>query len=175
MNIVNVEKALSSFYLENEKIMNRKHCIYQGDKLSLSENFYFRKNLIELQDDEVIWMHAGGKLKNGFAFTNFGFHFDTVRNSFFSSILMLPKDTHAFINYNDLKSLQIGYSDKCYGSNYYGHSLIVNGEDYGLVRMSNGIVYDEPAIVYCNRLFNRLVGICLEKGPDLDEYPNTLI
>ena len=170
-----IEDVINSHCRDNESIMNKKHCIYQGEKLKLSEKRYFRKKLIKLHDEEVIWLHGGGKMKNGFAFTNFGFHFDTTRNSFFSPVLMFPRDTHAFINYDDLKSLQIGYSDICYGTNYYGHSLIVNDEDYGLVRISNGVTFDEPAIVYCNRLFDKLVGICLEKGPDLEQYPKTLI
>ena len=66
-------------------------------------------------------------------------------------------------------------NDRCYGSNYFGNNLVINKEEVGLVRMSNGITFDEPAIKYCNQLFSKLVGICLESAPDLEAYPETLI
>lgn len=170
-----VKAKISGFWSESDIAEKKKHCIYFGDKLSLSQKFKFRKTLT-LAEGEELWFHGGGKgYKSGFAFTNYGLHFLTFQDGFFSPMLMFPKGDSGFVNYDDLRSLHIADSDRCYGSNYYGHNLIVNGEYQGLVRMSNGITFDEPAIKFCNQLFAGLVGICLESGPDVDAFPDTLI
>jgi hypothetical protein len=88
---------------------------------------------------------------------------------------VFPQGDHGFLNYQDLHSMHIADRDRCYGTNYYGHNLILNKEYSGLVRMSNGMTYDEPAIRFCNQLFSKLVGICLEEGPDLEAFPRTII
>lgn len=47
---------------------NKKHCVYFGDKLSLSEKFKFRKSLV-LAEGEELWFHGGGEgLQIGFCF-----------------------------------------------------------------------------------------------------------
>ena len=170
-----VLEVISEAWKDSDFVDKKKHCIYFGDKLEMSRKFKFRK-LLNLAEGEELWFHAGGKgYKAGFAFTNFGLHFMTFQDGFFSSILMFPKGDSGFVNYDDLKSLHIAYADRCYGSNYYGHNLIVNNDYQGLIRMSNGITYDEPAIKFCNQLFNKLVGTCLESGPDLEAFPDTCI
>jgi len=47
--------------------------------------------------------------------------------------------------------------EKCYGTSYNGHNLVINGEEYGLIRMAKTIEYDEPLNKYCNQLFTKLV------------------
>ena len=176
INMEQVLSVLSDHWKSNPHITEKKHCVYQEDKLILSEKFKYRKKCLVLNEGEKIYLHAGGKgYKSGFVFTNFGIHFDTFKDGFFSSLLMLPQGVNGFINYDDLKSIQIAHTDRCYGSNYFGNNLIINKEEVGLVRMSNGITYDEPAIKYCNQLFSKLVGICLDSAPDLESYPDTLI
>ena len=171
-----VLKVLSEHWSANPEITQKKHCVYQEDKLTISEDFKYRRKCLYLHEGENIYLHAGGKgYKAGFVFTNFGIHFDTFKDGFFSSLMMLPQGINGFINYDDLKSIQIAHTDRCYGSAYYGNNLIINDEEVGLVRMSNGITYDEPAIKYCNQLFSKLVGICLDTPPDLEKYPDTLI
>ena len=87
----------------------------------------------------------------------------------------MPQGPKGFINYDDLKSIQIADSDRCYGTEYYGHNLVVNDEMYGLIRFSRHILYDEQVIKYCNKLFSKLVGICLDSPPDLINYPETIM
>ena len=58
-----------------------------------------------------------------------------------------------FINFEDLKSIQIGVHERCYGTSYIGHNLVINGEEYGLIRIAKAIEYDEPLTKYCNQLF----------------------
>ena len=174
-----LERLIAMFshhWKSNPYIYNKKHCVYQGDKLHLSETFKYRKQCLFLNKGEEIYFHAGGKgYKSGFVFTNFGVHFDTFKDGFFSPLLMLPKGINGFINYDDLQSIQIAHSDRCYGTHYFGHNLIINNEELGLVRMANGLAPDQPSIIYCNQLFSKLVGICLDSAPDLNTYPGTLI
>ena len=170
-----VHKVISDAWTASDFAEKKKHCVYFGEKLEVSKNFKFRK-LLNLAEGEKLWFCAGGKgYKAGFALTNYGLHFMTFQDGFFSPLLMFPKGDSGFVNYDDLTRLHIADSDRCYGSNYYGHTLIVNDNYQGLIRMSNGITFDEPAIKFCNQLFNKLVGVCLEKGPDLEGFPDTII
>ena len=80
-----------------------------------------------------------------------------------------------FINFEDLKSIQIGVHEKCYGTSYNGHNLVINGEEYGLIRMAKTIEYDEPLNKYCNQLFTKLVWVCLDSPPDIIRFPGKII
>jgi len=161
---------------KNPELLHKKHCIYFGEKLKLAESFHFRTKSLELQKDEsaILLICARGD-QGGIAFTNFGLHFTTRQDGFFSPFLLMPKGYCGFINYEDLKSFQIAYSDKCYGTNYFGHNLVVNKEEMGLVRMGLGITWDEPVIKFINNLSLAMVENCLEEGPDLEKYPKTII
>jgi hypothetical protein len=76
--------AIKTHWNSNEEVHQKKHCVYFGEKLALSEKFKFRKERIKLHEGEELVFHAGGKgWKSGFAFTNFGVHFDTVQDGFF--------------------------------------------------------------------------------------------
>ena len=59
---------------------------------------------------------------------------------------MFPKGPKGFMNFENLKSIQIGKHDRCYGTSYNGHNLVINGEEYGLIRMSKAIGFDKPLI-----------------------------
>ena len=54
---------------------------------------------------------------------------------------------------NDIKEIKIGRHDRCFGSAYIGHQLIVNGRVVGLMRMGGGMFYDDETIEYLNKLF----------------------
>jgi len=178
-----VKNVLQRHWEENPDLKDLKHCVYQGEKLKEVENSYFLKKKLNLAESEEIYLIVHGKLwmgfpgwkAGGFALTNFGLHFDTHKDGFFSPILFLPQGPKGFINYQDLKSIQIADHDRCYGTEYYGHNLVVNGEMYGLIRFSRHILYDEPVIKYCNQLFAKLVGVCLDSPPDLTKYPDTIM
>ena len=79
------------------------------------------------------------------------------------------------MNFEDLKPIQIGERDRYYGTSYNGHNLVINGEEYGLIRMAKAIEYDETLIKYCNQLFTKLVGVCLDSPPDIIRFPGTII
>ena len=181
---MSIHSLLEDHLASNPHISKDKHCVYQGDFLSKSKSFPFRSKFLDtrLAAGENLLMHAGNNpklpfpsLKSGIALTNYGLHFYTLRDSFFTTMMMYPWGAYGFVNFDDLKSLQFGDSDSCCGNQYEGHQLIVNDEVMGIVRMSNGLVYDEPAIVYCNQLFQRMVGEFLEKPPSSDDYPGTLM
>ena len=178
-----VKKVLEECWDNNPEMHKPKHCIYQGKKLEEINNLYFVKNKLNLSENEIIYLVVHGTTfpglpgwkAGGFAITNFGLHFDTHKDGFFSSLLMFPQGPKGFINFEDLKSIQIGNHDRCYGTSYNGHNLVINGEEYGLIRMAKAIEYDEPLIKYCNKLFSNLVGVCLESPPDLINFPGTII
>ena len=88
---------------------------------------------------------------------------------------MSPQGPKGFMNFEDLKSIQIGKHDNFYGTSYNGHNLVINVEEYGLIRMEKAIEYDKPLIKYCNQLFTKLVGVCLDSPPDIVKFPGTII
>lgn len=46
----------------------------------------------------------------------------------------------------DIKSIEIGDLDSCFGSQYIGNQIIINGEVIGLLRMGENLCCDDQAI-----------------------------
>ncbi len=170
--------VLEQHWEENPDMKDLKHCVYQGEKLKEVEDSYFVNKKLKLAENEEIYLIVHGRLymglpgwkSGGFSLTNFGLHFDTHKDGFFSPIILMPQGPKGFISYEDLKSIEIGEHDRCAGTEYYGHNLVVNGEKLGLVRISRHITFDEKVINYCNQLFSKLVGVCLDSTPDLIKH-----
>ena len=177
-----IKQALSEIWGDNPEMHDLKHCVYQETKLKEIENSYFCNKKLSLAENEEIYLIVHGNFSffpgwkaGGFALTNFGLHFDTHKDGFLSTLLFIPQDKNGFLKYDDINSLQIAEHDCCFGTDYIGHNLIINDEKYGLVRMAKGIIYDEKLIKYCNNVFSKLVGVCLNSPPNLDLYPDTII
>ena len=88
---------------------------------------------------------------------------------------MFHQDPKGFMNFEDLKSIQIGAHYRCDETSYNDNNLVIKGEEYGLIRMAKAIEYDEPLIKYCNQLFTNLVGVYLDSPPDIIKFPGTII
>jgi len=131
----------------NEDILNRLRNIYAG---SLEGQPLFAVNT------RRPWF---GFPFTGLLITDKGFAFKTVKNSFFSSLMPL-RGGIATLPQAEVRSFQIGQHDHCFGTAYVGHECIVNGEVVGLIRMGNGIEYDETAI----ETVNALASFLFERG-----------
>ena len=92
-----VKEVLDKLWDENREMHHPKHCIYQGEKLEEAKKGYFVQKKINLSDNEIIYLVVHGTTfiglpgwkAGGLAITNFGLHFDTHKDGFFSSLLML--------------------------------------------------------------------------------------
>jgi hypothetical protein len=100
-------------------------------------------------------------LVNNKRIINFGFtgilltdrhiYISKLKNSFFTSLL--PIATSRRFRLNEVKSLQVGKHDHCYGTAYIGHQLLLNNQDIGLVRMGTGTFRDDECLEYLAALF----------------------
>ena len=70
------------------------------------------------------------------------------------SSLRLAGTGNGSIPIDEIWEARVGNHDRCLGTNYVGHQLILNGKVVGLVRMGGGILYDEETIEYMNSLFS---------------------
>ena len=95
----------------------------------------------------------------GLLLTDEALAFKTVRDFAFSSIWWF-KGRKEVMPLREVRSFQIGRHDRCLGTNYIGHQLLVNGEVMGLVRMGGGITFDEKPL----RAINGFAQFLFEKG-----------
>ena len=104
--------------------------VYNKVKFEKVNNLYFFENKINLSENEIIYLvvHCTtfpglpGWKAGGLANTNLGIHFDRHKDDFLLYILMSPQGPKGFMNFEDLKSIQIGVHDRCYGTSYKGHN-----------------------------------------------------
>ena len=85
----------------------------------------------------------------GFFLTDEALAFRTVKDSFLASVWPFKRRV-GIMPLAEVRSFQIGRHDRCYGTNYVGHQLLVNGEVVGLVRMGSGVIYDDKALQAIN-------------------------
>ncbi len=87
----------------------------------------------------------------GVVITDKKLYYRTLKDAFLTSITN-KKGEEGSISLEKIKDLRIGEHDHCYGTNYVGHQLIINGIVLGLVRMGSGIMYDEEMMDGINQL-----------------------
>lgn len=97
---------------------------------------------------------VGGYGWSGLLVTDRKVYWRCLRDSFFSSLI--ARSVKGEMPLEAVKSMAIGKHDHCYGTNYVGHQLVVNGKVVGLLRMGGGILYDEDAINELSDIFKAL-------------------
>lgn len=87
----------------------------------------------------------------GFVITDKNIYFSTSKRSLFTSLFPF-KEKPGSIPIEYVTGLQIGKHDACYGTNYVGHDLMINGQVLGLVRLGFSMSYDSETGEYINAL-----------------------
>ena len=77
-----------------------------------------------------------------------------LSDSFFASIV--PGTKKGEMPLETLRSLTIGESDHCFGTNYIGHQLFINGDKKGLLRMGGSMQWDDDALEDLTNIFKAL-------------------
>ncbi len=97
-------------------------------------------------------------LKTSMLITNKNVYYKVLKRSFWTSITQIfVRPQVQSIPLDKIKHFQIGEHDSCYGTDYVGHSLEINQETVGLLRMGTGIAMNEEIINYINSLSGYLV------------------
>lgn len=97
-------------------------------------------------------------LKTSMLITNKNVYYKVLKRSFWTSITQIfVRPQIQSMSLDKIKHFQIGEHDSCYGTEYVGHSLEINQETAGLLRMGTGITMNEEIIVYINSLSEYLV------------------
>lgn len=97
---------------------------------------------------------VGGYGWSGLLLTDRKVYWRCLKDSFFSSLVALS--VKGGMPLDAVRSIAIGKHDHCYGTNYVGHQLVVNGRVIGLLRMGGGILYDEDAINELTDIFKAI-------------------
>lgn len=96
----------------------------------------------------------GGYGWTGLIITDSNIYYKTINDSFFSSIVALGKVGK--IALNDIKCIEVGDHDRCYGTAYIGHQLRINNQVVGLLRMGNAIEFNDNIITFLTRVFSSI-------------------
>jgi len=164
---MDLARVFESVAASNSDLLSQAGCIYDYKATDKYKNRRYYKNYLsnELNKADHPICYIGGKLPlwgdlpihrcTGMLITADGIFFKTLKDSFFASIFFLSGDT-GFISKNDLVSISIGRSDGCFGSEYMGHQILINNEVMGLIRFSNGMVWDDNSLVFAQTLFEEI-------------------
>jgi len=173
-NTVDIEKVLLAHSINKNKKMVEKistleaaievfDAQYEKEK---SSNIYILDNITEeclashkekhkaLNSEEKPLFVLNGKKhsRTGFVITDKNIYFATVKRAFVSGFYPF-KENPSSIPLEYVTSFQIGERDACFGNVYIGHSLMINGQVLGLVRLGYGnLLCDDKALEYINEL-----------------------
>ena len=97
-----------------------------------------------------------GYFRTGIVITEKAVYCRLQADTFFST-LTLNRSKKA-IPLAEVKSMSIGRTDRCYGTSYEGHQLLVNGKVVGLIRMGAGMGADDDMIAELTQIFKAFDG-----------------
>ena len=164
---MDLEKIYQKVSEQNKDLLSKAGIVYNCKNSEKYKKRRYYKNYLEceLSSDDIPICYIGGKLPlwgdlpihrcTGLLITVDGIFFKTLKDSFFSSIFFLSGDS-GFISKKDLKSIAIGRSDCCFGNDYMGHQLLINNKVVGLIRFSNGLLWDENSLFIAQSLFEEI-------------------
>ncbi len=92
-----------------------------------------------------------GYFRTGICITNRAVYCRLQADTFFSTVTL--NRSKMVIPLEEITSMSIGKTDHCYGTNYEGHQLLVNGKVVGLIRMGEGMGADDDMITELTQIF----------------------
>lgn len=133
--------------------------IYWGDRLTEKILAPHRKRYAAVSGDEKVLFVLNNlnavimaTYKVGIAVTGENLYYRVAEDSFVAG--MLPKYYSGCIPLRSIRSIRLGQHDIGYGFSYNGHQLIVNEEILGVVRMGEGLTYDDATIDNLTYIFD---------------------
>ena len=93
----------------------------------------------------------GGYGWTGLMITDKTLYYKCTKDSFLSGLVALS--SKGIIPLEQVHTIAIGHHDTCFGTAYVGHQLVINNEVMGLLRMGEGIEFDDKAISQLTHIF----------------------
>lgn len=95
---------------------------------------------------------VGGYGWSGLLITDKKIYYKCIKDAFWSGLVALSDKGE--IPLEQVRSVEIGEHDHCFGSAYMGHQVLINGENKGLLRMGGSVEFDDKAIDELNHIFH---------------------
>ena len=158
MQVENLKKTILEYIAQYS---TNSDYVFNHTKLTPKIVEKHRKRYAQILNDEIPLLAVNdtivgtirGYAWSGLIITNKKLHYKCIKDSFFSGLMALSNK--GCIPLDDIHSIELGKHDRCFGTAYVGHQLIINGKVMGLLRMGGNVLFDENAITDLSALFHR--------------------
>ena len=144
--------------------------VLTGDKIT--PDILKKHNYFIPKDDEkpLIVINKGAMIGvpfTGLVITDKSISYKLMKNSFWTGMFAIfMKPIISRVEWKGIEHFQIGSLSGTIGSAYTGHDFMINNEVYGILRLGDGLLYDDKMLTFINGLSEALFkqGL-LQKAP----------